>query len=130
MTTEIRPEWAMVGWQANGRHWLLASRTLRSATLDWIAQTIHFESWAAFQRPGAFMPAWHIDIVGEGGRAGMVLINAGTYAECLADLLFKHGWRADAEPLHEVHGDPVKRALDARMTQRTRDMIEGEVVDD
>lgn len=124
MSTIGTPEWAMVGWQAEGFHWLLASRTLESATLDWVRREYRFESWQAFTAPGAFRPAWHVDIVGTGGRDGFILVRGSSYAECLADLLFKHGWRADGDPLELREHDPILRSLEARV------MIEGTVVDD
>lgn len=99
--SEIRPEWAMVGWQGPdpyGRgdwHWLLASKELKSATLDWVRRTYEFRSWEEFTTPGAFRPAWHIDITGIGK---FVLIKGDSYAKCLAELLFIRQWNADTEP--------------------------------
>jgi hypothetical protein len=122
---EIRPEWAMVGWQDGGWHWLLASRDLESATLDWVRRGYDFTSWETFLRPDAFRPAWHVDIVGAGGS--MVLIKTHTYAECLADLLFNHGWRADSEPLALPTHDPIRGHLAAIRAEK---MLEAEVVDE
>jgi hypothetical protein len=122
--TSINPEWAMVGWQTGGWHWLLASRDLEAAELDWMARQYDFESWEAFLRPGAFRPAAHIDIISAGS---FVLVRGRTYADCLADLLFKHGWRADHTPPNALPThDPIAGHLAARRAQDALEAADAE----
>src|SRR5215813_1925912 len=112
--TDITPEWAMIGWQADGWHYLLASRHLTHAQLDWVAKTYNYASWDAFLQPGAFAPDWHIDITGTGGRQTVKIIKNRSYAECLADLLFTHGWRADTPQGELPTHDPIRGHLAAQ----------------
>lgn len=84
-------EWVMAGWRDRGKCHLLASQVVTDATLTFVKQTMTYESWDAFQRPGAFKPSRQLQaVIGD-----YVLIRADTYAECLAALLFGFQWRPD-----------------------------------
>lgn len=78
--TEIRPEWAMVGWQGPDKYgrnwyWLLASRELTSAQLDWVAKTYEYTSWEDFLARGIRPEPWvDIDIRPADSPPAMVAI--------------------------------------------------------
>lgn len=114
----LKPEWLMLGWRdTSGGYVLLASRELDQAQFDWVAAQYEYASWAEFCAPGAFRPRWHVDVE---GTQKYVIVKAASYAECLADLLFKHGWRADnpLEPDALPTHDPIVGHLAARAAER------------
>lgn len=87
----IEPDWVLVGWRERGRCHLLASEAVSDASLTFVRQTLHYDSWAEFTAPGAFKPARQLQAI----IGNYVLIRADSYAECLAALLFGFQWKPD-----------------------------------
>lgn len=85
----VSPDWVMVGWREAGECVLLASGSLTAAQLDYRAREYQFRDVQDMRRrfkPQKTLTA-HMD--------DYLIIRAATYAECLAELLFKHQWRPD-----------------------------------
>lgn len=88
----IDAEWVLVGWRENGRCRLLASEDIDHATLSFarVQQQYVFTDADDLRRRG-IRAARHIDA----DVLSYVLIEADTYAECLAALLFGYQWKPD-----------------------------------
>jgi hypothetical protein len=88
----IDAEWVLVGWREKGRCRMLASESIDHATLTFarIRQEFEFRD-AATMRTLGIKAARHLnaDIL------SYVLIEADSYAECLAALLFGYQWKPD-----------------------------------
>lgn len=86
-------EWVLVGWRERGKCVLLASEAVDHATLTFARRPQQFQYLSANElRLFGVKMARHLtaDIL------NYTLIEADTFAECLAALLFGHQWKPDS----------------------------------
>jgi hypothetical protein len=95
MPSELRPDWAMVGWRdASGQVCILASKTLTTAQLDHQRRRYDFETWDDFRR--TFKPSYTLSA----NLDDFILVKAATYIEAIAQLV--RTWDPDRQAMIEA----------------------------